>query len=497
MNPRLLEISRTRHNWHNATNNVISTPLRFFYPEDAEDIREIVLEAEHEKVRVRAVGSGHSYSEVALCKDFLLDMKKIHGVEKYEAPWVKASVPSGKHFVRVGAGLTLKRLNLRLEEMKLALENMGAVDFQTVSGAVLTGTHGTGIKKPAFPDMVRSLNMVGKNGELLQIEPTDGITDPIYHSQNSNVTLIQDDDTFYSCVLGFGAMGIVYELMLEVIDRFWISEIRYLKLWEDFKAEIASGDFDQKLNSTDYMAFRMNPYKLKHKGREGNLCSIVEHEVVNTPPGGLAYGGRNLLTAIFGDMESGIENIIRSFNRGPEKMPKNIQRILRWSRVKKNVNKSYKILYQSSNSILRFGISAEFAFAYSKEKLIEVMEMIIANTEDMKAEADLYHPSHIPCRFVDASNMYLSQAYGKKVMYIDIPTLWGTTGDVELLERYQKLMISLGGVPHWGKVNNLLYEKQSYIEANYPKAEAWRTVRRNMDPDGTFLNDFVIKMGLE
>jgi FAD/FMN-containing dehydrogenase len=105
MNPRLLEISRTRHNWHNATNNVISTPLRFFYPEDAEDIREIVLEAEHEKVRVRAVGSGHSYSEVALCKDFLLDMKKIHGVEKYEAPWVKASVPSGKHF-RAGGGRT-------------------------------------------------------------------------------------------------------------------------------------------------------------------------------------------------------------------------------------------------------------------------------------------------------------------------------------------------------------------------------------------------------
>lgn len=497
MNPRLLEISRTRHTWQNATGNVSSTPLRFFYPEDAEDIQEIVLEAEHEMVRVRAVGSGHSYSEAALGKDFLLDMKKIHRVERYGGTKLKASVGSNRHFVLAGAGITLKRLNLKLESMKLALENMGAVDFQTVSGAVLTGTHGTGFNKPAFPDIVRALRMVGKNGELVQIEPSDGITDRTQHEQTSNLRLIQDDQDFYSCVLGFGAMGIVYELVLEVIPRFWLSETRYLQLWEDFREEIVDGRFDQKLKDKDYLAFRMNPYRLKHKHREGNLCSIVEQEVVTSPANGLAVGGRNLFKRLFGDAEFWIENIIRGFNRNPEKMPRNIQRTLKMSQVKRNINKSHKILYQSSNSVLRFGISAEFAFPYSKEKLVEVMDMIIANTEAMRTESDLYHPSHIPCRFVDASKMYLSQAYGKKVMYIDIPTLYGTTGDVELIERYQKLMISLGGVPHWGKVNHLLYEKPDYIKDNYPMLDTWREVRQRMDPNGTFLNEFVIKMGLE
>ena len=178
MNPRLLEISKTRYNWYNATRNVTATPLRYFYPQNVEDIQAIVSEAEQENLRVRAVGSGHSFSEAAKGDDFLMDMKELRQAEVYKAPWVKASL-SQKHFVLADAGITIRRINRLLDSMGLALQNMGAVDFQTVSGALMTGTHGTGIKKPAFPDMVRSLRIVATDSKLIQIEPTDGITIPI------------------------------------------------------------------------------------------------------------------------------------------------------------------------------------------------------------------------------------------------------------------------------------------------------------------------------
>ena len=63
MNAKLVKISKDSYTWLNATRNVKVTPLRFFYPRNKEDIAEIILDAEAKDLRVRAVGSGHSYSE--------------------------------------------------------------------------------------------------------------------------------------------------------------------------------------------------------------------------------------------------------------------------------------------------------------------------------------------------------------------------------------------------------------------------------------------------
>nr|MDQ3018010.1 FAD-binding protein [Bacteroidota bacterium] len=216
MNPRLINISETRYRWYNVTNNVSSTPLRYFYPENAEDIQAIVSEAENEGLRVRAVGSGHSFSEAAKGRDFLMDMKNLRDAKRY-TDHVKNEFAT-KDYIQCDAGITIRRLNRILDDLGLALENMGAVDFQTASGALMTGTHGTGIKKPAFPDMVRSLRLVITGSELVQIEPSDGITDPVRHqAAEPDIRLIQDDDIFYSTVLSFGGMGIVYQIVFEVV----------------------------------------------------------------------------------------------------------------------------------------------------------------------------------------------------------------------------------------------------------------------------------------
>jgi len=98
MNDELKNISKTRYTWSNASSTVISTPLRYFYPKRVTDIQEIVEEAELQKLRVRAVGSGHSYSEAAKGDDFLMDMKELRDAELYKSPWVKA-VHQQRHFV--------------------------------------------------------------------------------------------------------------------------------------------------------------------------------------------------------------------------------------------------------------------------------------------------------------------------------------------------------------------------------------------------------------
>lgn len=492
MNPRLHEISRTRYTWSNATSNVEVTPLRYFYPETVEDIKEIISEAENQGLKVRAVGSGHSFSEAAKGKDFLMDMKHLKNADVYSDVVVKPEF-NGKHFMLTDAGITIRRLNRKLNELNLALSNMGAVDFQTVSGALSTGTHGTGIAKPAFPDMVRAIRIVGTNGKQTQIEPTNGITDPVKHQEECGIELIQDDSHFYSTVLCFGAMGIIYQLVFEVEPSYWMKERRYLQNWSELKQEFLNGTFMQKVEDNDFVAFRANPYKIKGD----HLCSIVVQNKLADNPSMIKKAGRNFLGTIASNMESLIESTIQSLNKKPQKTGKRIQTSLKFSKVINYTDKSYKVLYQSGAAVLRYGISSEFAFPATAEKIVEVLDDIFEQNAHMNAYANLYQSSHIPVRFVMPSKAYLSSAYERKTAYVDVPMLHTTIGDFEILERYQNKMMQLGGIPHWGKINNMLYANNDFVYANYPKWQDWVNIRKVMDPDGTFLNDFIIQMGLE
>ncbi len=497
MDKHLASISKARYTWRNATCNVVVTPVRFFYPENKDDLVQIVKEAEQKGYQVRAVGSGHSFSQVAVGRDYLVSMKKMDGLQRADPELLHESFKD-KHLVNIEAGIILMVLNKKLDEMGLALPNMGAVDFQTISGALMTGTHGTGIKMPAFPDLVCSLKLVGSEGKLLQIEPTNGMTDRIKHEAmfGETIRLIQDDDTFYSAVLSFGGMGIAYEVTMVVKPMFWMKERRYLENWSSLKQQLLSGEFMKMVHNTDFVAFRVNPYK--NKKTNDHTCAIVKQCIVKESdrPRGWGARRRNILSDSFGNIEYLIESTIRRLNRKPENAGTNIERALKATRDNSYFNKSYKVLYQSGLSVIRHGLSAEFAFEASASKIVEVIETVFDLSDRIAKEGRLYQASHIPVRFVMPSKVYMASSYNRETVYIDVPLLHKTIGDYEILERYQKRMMQIGGIPHWGKMNSMLYKNRKLIEETYPMVHKWREVRKHLDPKGTFLNDFIIKMGL-
>lgn len=501
----LEKISKTQYNWENATRNVRATPLRFFYPRHKKDLIMIIQEAEQKGLRVRAVGSGHSYSEVAKEEDYLVSMKRLNRVWPTPTDVLTLDAINSKvHYVNVEAGTVLHQLNKELDKMGeegWALKNMGAVDFQTISGALMTATHGTGVGQFGFPDLVKSLKMVSAAGKCYQVEPSDGITDKNkFDNEEGQLELIQDDETFYSTVMSMGAMGIVYELTLEVVDSFWLEEKRYLIDWKELKAKILSGTYLEEIQKIDYYGFRVSPYVAK--GDSDHLCAVVEQRLIEKKdiPKGLGARTRNILTSLFGDMESIIESSINRFVKDPKKIPQTIKQTLKLSRDKRYVNKSYKVLLQSGRSILRYGISSEFAFKLSPETIVKVIEAIFEQAEKNKEWGGLYQSSYIPVRFVKRSAAYLSTAYDdnpkQDTVYFDVPLLYGTTGDLEILERYQEMMLQLGGMPHWGKHNKQLYTRNDFIPKYFSQFNTWKKVRTKFDPKGTFSNDFLIKMGL-
>jgi FAD/FMN-containing dehydrogenase len=83
--------------------------------------------------RVKVVGSGHSFTDIACTDGAMVDLSGMNRVLAVEGDEVT-----------VEAGITLRELGPALAERGLALENQGDVDAQTIAGAISTATHGTG-----------------------------------------------------------------------------------------------------------------------------------------------------------------------------------------------------------------------------------------------------------------------------------------------------------------------------------------------------------------
>ncbi|MFI5368377.1 MAG: FAD-binding protein, partial [Spirochaetia bacterium] len=154
-----------RTTWNNHTGNQSITPLRICVPESVEDVIELVREAERLDCTVRAVGSGHAWSDVALTAGFLLDTSRIGTAPVPVEDFLRSDVDSA-YLVRFPAGMRLREVNAELDSRNLALSNMGGYDAQTIAGVISTSTHGSGISYGPLSDQICSLDVVGGEGVL-------------------------------------------------------------------------------------------------------------------------------------------------------------------------------------------------------------------------------------------------------------------------------------------------------------------------------------------
>lgn len=121
--------------WSNWAGNVDMTPVGVLRPHTPSELADLVAEAARAGRRVRPVGSGHSFTAIAAPADLQLSLEHLSGV-------LSADRETGR--VRVLAGTPLRTLTRALDALGLAMPNLGDIDAQTISGALSTGTHGTG-----------------------------------------------------------------------------------------------------------------------------------------------------------------------------------------------------------------------------------------------------------------------------------------------------------------------------------------------------------------
>src|SRR5690349_20940051 len=164
------------YSWQNFSGTQKVSPQYMAEPKTAAELVQAVSLATQNKKRIRMTGSGHSHSDVAVTDEALLTLKGLTRPLTLDRNRLKK--PNAFGLVRVESGITLRALNTYLDTQNLALENMGGYDAQTIVGAAMTGTHGSGPDYGPPGTQRVSLQVVGEGGRMHANEPTHGITQP-------------------------------------------------------------------------------------------------------------------------------------------------------------------------------------------------------------------------------------------------------------------------------------------------------------------------------
>jgi hypothetical protein len=486
--------STAREEWSNCIGNQKAFPLNIFRPTTLAEVIAIVKRAESENRKVRAVGSGHSFSDIALTDDFLIDTHGLKKVLTLDTDTLKAGTQTST-LVEVECGITIADVNDKLDEMGLALINMGAHTAQTVVGALSTSTHGSGISLGSAASFVRSIVVVVSEGKVYRIEPADGITDPEkFKSKHSDIELRQDDDWFKSVVIGLGCMGVVYSVTIDVREKYWLSESRTVSKWAQVKADLLKGDVLKKNRHYEVL---VNPYKLNGD----HTCLVTARHETSKPDHpsperanrsplsvGFSFLPRPLIW-LFGKVESLKLRLL------PGSAPSTIENSINALKDEEYVAKSYKVLdIGAPNYIAAY--SSELALSVDDHSYIAAAEKIIEIAERNRATKKIYHTVPFSLRFVAKHELYLSMMYGRDTCMIEVPMVDPTAGGMEILKDIEVALIELGARPHWGQVHYLA-GGISLIRKMYPMLDKWLAVRRLLNSRGTFNNNFSQRCGFD
>ncbi|MFF4058647.1 D-arabinono-1,4-lactone oxidase [Streptomyces sp. NPDC001668] len=189
-------MSETITNW---AGNITYSAKELHRPYSLDSVRALVADS----ARVRVLGSGHSFNEIAEPgpEGVLLSIADLPPV---------VDVDGTARTVRVSGGVRYAELAGAVYAHGLALPNMASLPHISVAGSVATGTHGSGVGNGPLSSAVREVELVTADGSVL--------------------TIGRDDPRFGGAVTSLGALGVVTALTLDLVPSFDVEQYVFTEL---------------------------------------------------------------------------------------------------------------------------------------------------------------------------------------------------------------------------------------------------------------------------
>jgi xylitol oxidase len=399
-------------------------------PTSVAQLCELVRDSE----RVRALGTRHSFNEIADTAGDLVSLAALP--ELVELDGANATA-------RVSAGLRYGDIAPVIDRYGFALPNLGSLPHISVAGACATGTHGSGDANGILATAVSALTMVNADGEL--------------------VTLTRGDPDFAGAVVGLGCVGIVVELSLDLVPAFDMRQ----DVYTDLPLDEVCAHFDEITTCaysvsllTDWAGERVNMLWLKSR------VDMADTGPVTPLFGATFFGGHAAGTAMhpvpgvnpeFTTPQLGVT--------GPwfERLP------------------HFQLRFTPSN-----GEELQTEYFVARDVAVAAIQAVSALHELL---APVLQISEI--RTIAADELWLSPAYGRDRVALHFTWIKDVDAVRPVLSRVEQALAPFAAVPHWGKFFTI---DAHTVTGLHPRMDDFVALTRRYDPTGKFANDFTRRL---
>lgn len=395
-----------------------------FQPASVSEVQDAVRSV----AKVRALGTRHSFNEIADSETAQISTLKL----------TDAILDPATQAVRVGAGIRYGDLAIILDEQGFALHNMASLPHISIGGACATATHGSGIGNGTLSAAVTAIEFVAADGSV------------------QTLSREKDGDRFAGAVVSLGALGAVTHLTLAVQPRFDMAQIVYRNLafsqLEHHLPDIMGAGYSVSL-FTDWQHGRAGEVWIKRRIDQGGT---------STPPA--HFHGARLAT----------ENVHPIFGHPAEACTDQMNVAGPWYERLPHFRLDFT---PSSGQELQTEFFVPFDRGYEAVRAIETLRDSIAP-----------HLYVTEIRAIAADDLWMSMAYRRPSLAIHFT--WKPEPDavMELLPRIETALAPYGARPHWAKIFAM---DSSQIAALYPRIEDFRSLMKEFDPEGKFRNRYI------
>lgn len=427
--------------WRNWAGTATANPSRWYRPTDPSQLADALKTAERDGQTVRVVGSGHSFTPIAVADHIAIDLAGWTGI-------IAADVRTG--LVTVRSGTTIRALNAGLHTLGLAMANLGDIDAQTIAGAISTGTHGTGAELGGLATQIQALELMLADGTIV------------------NCSATERPDLYNAARVGLGALGIILTVTLRCVPSFVLAA---QERPEPLDAVLEA--LDENITANDHFEFYWFPYGTK---------ALVKRN--NRQPEGTKAEPLSALRQYFEYelMENKALELVCRLGRAVPALIRPLNRLSSSVLSPRAYSDHSHNVFVTSRTV-RF---VESEYAIPRESLADVLGEL--RREVPKLSDSVMLPVEI--RVAAADDIWLSTANGRDSAYLAIHQYVGLPYRA-YFDLFEAIVDQVGGRPHWGKMHTLDAER---LRARYPHFDEFRKVRAELDPAGRFTNAYLTQV---
>jgi L-gulono-1,4-lactone dehydrogenase len=419
--------------WRNWSGELSCTPARLVRPVGTLGVAEVVRRASDRGERVRPVGSGHSFTPLAVTDDVMVDVGACDQVL-----WVDHAARRA----RVQAGIRLGDLAEELARRDLALENLGDIDRQTVAGAIGTGTHGTGARLGNLSTQVEAVRLVDGRGDVHEITGGD-------HLRAARVAV--------------GALGIITEVTLRVVPAFTLrGHDRTEPLEEVLDA------FDERVDEHRHFELFAFPYS----DRVITRTNTEVDEAPRPPSAARAWYEDRLMTT------HALHAVSRLGRRLHPAVPRLNRLVTALAGERVRVDAAHRVFASARD--VRF---TEMELNVPRAHGVALVRDVLALVERERFPVNF----PVEVRTAAADDALLSPAHDRDSVYVAVHAFVGMPS-TEYFDAVWELAQRYDPRPHWGKRHPAT---AADLRPRYPRWDDFQAVRAELDPEGRFATPYL------